>query len=55
MNLKTVFAMFMALHQIAVQNLKKVVEIARKVILGLDVNFASMMNSLQYLKVAMEQ
>ena len=47
--------MFMVLHQIAVQNLKRVVEAAKKVILVQDVNFASMMNALQYLKVSMEQ
>ena len=50
-----VFAMFLALHQIVFQNLKRVVEAAKKAILGQDVNFASMMNALQYLKVSMEQ
>ena len=55
MNPRTVFAIFMVLHQIAVQNLKRVVEAAKKVILVQDVNFASMMNALQYLKVSMEQ
>ena len=55
MNPSTVFAMFLVLHQIAVQDLKRVVEAAKKVILVQDVNFASMMNALQYLKVSMEQ
>ena len=57
MNPRTVFAIFMVLHQIAVQNLKRVVDVeaAKKVILVQDVNFASMMNALQYLKVSMEQ
>ena len=55
MNPSTVFAMFLVLHQIAVQDLKRVVEAAKKVIMVQDVNFASMMNALQYLKVSMEQ